>query len=459
MRHLVLFVAFLLAAGCSSGGGESTTSPPGTGAPPVTSIPGSPVTTGRAADALEERLAWLTQVLEDGDMSEADYEATFTADFLANVSYSEMVAVIRQVAATGSGWQVQEFEERDGLDGVVVLAPQGGGEGLRASISLESQAPYRIQGLFLQPAEAPTLDEPPGDFAEAAERLAAFGNTELLVAEVDGGTCEPVFEHGTGEPFPIGSAFKLYVLGAVADEVESGVLAWSDDVEIREDLKSIPTGVMQDEEAGTTFSLREMAEVMIALSDNTATDHLMDLVGRDAVEAAFTAHGMAEPALNIPVMNTLELAALKVGPASGLATQWLEADEDGRREILDQISDLTPADIPVSEFTEPVFPDRLEWFATGADICRVLVGLFDRGDPLNKILTINPGLEDEEGRFESIAFKGGSEPGLVAMNWLVERSDGRRFVVSGSVVDPDEAFEQVEVILLFGAVRDLVSDI
>src|SRR5690606_30517878 len=148
--------------------------------------------------------------------------------------------------------------------------------------------------------------------------------------------------------------------------------------------------------------------------------------------------------------------ALKIGPASGLATQWLDGGEEERRLILEQISDLQPSDLPLEEFTEPVMPDRIEWFATPSDMCRVLVDLYDQGEPLTQILTINPGIPDEDGRFETIAFKGGSEPGLVAMNWLVELPDGDRYVVSGSLVNPEEAFDQLEATLLFGAVRDLV---
>ncbi|MGH8912273.1 MAG: hypothetical protein ACRDVD_07150, partial [Acidimicrobiia bacterium] len=87
----------------------------------------------------------------------------------------------------------------------------------------------------------------------------------------------------------------------------------------------------------------------------------------------------------------------------------------------------------------------------------VLVSLYEKGDPVDKILTINPGLPDDEGKFEAIAFKGGAEPGLVAMNWLVELPEGRRFVVAGSVVNPDAALDELEVVLLFGAIRDLVA--
>jgi len=429
-----------------------STAPAGTASPSTT----APVT----ASAIESRLEWVAQALTAGTVTEEDYQATFASDFLNAVSYAEFVAGLDQLGGDDEVWSIGEFESREGVTATALLTSSGG-ESLRANMTVEDSAPYRIVGLVLQPAEPPTLEDPPQDLQSGAERLAGMGETKLAVMEVEGGECAaPTFEFGdVSEPMPIGSAFKLYVLGAVADAVAAGDLAWDDDIPIEEEHRSIPTGVLQDEQAGETFSLREMAEVMIAFSDNTATDHLIALVGREAVEQAFTDYGMENPQLNIPLMDTMDLAALKVGPASGLATQWLDADEEGRRQILAQISDIHSSDIPVGEFVEPVLPDQIEWFATPADMCRVLAQLHGQGEPLTQILSINPGLPDEEERFEAIAFKGGAEPGVTSSNWLVERPDGRQFVVSGSVLNPDENMDQLQVNLLFGAIRDLVADL
>lgn len=464
MRNAIaLLVSTLLLVACSGSGddgpattrSQSSTSVQDT----ATTATAQDTTTSAPAEStpLDTRMEWVADVLTAGELEESTYQATFTGDFIQAVSYDEFVAVVQQISSAGGAWEVAEFESRDNLSGVAVLASSGG-ESVRADLTLEATPPYRIAGLRMQPAETPTLDDPPGDLDEAASRLAELGDLELAVMEAETSECAPVFEAGDGGAMPIGSAFKLYVLGAVADAVEAGEVSWSEDVAITEEHRSIPTGVLQDEEAGETFSVREMAETMIAFSDNTGTDHLIGLVGREAVESAFEKYGMEEPALNIPLMDTMDFAALKVGPASGLATQWLDADEEGRRQILEQISDISPADIPLLEFDRPIHPDTIEWFATPSDVCRVLVQLVDQGEPITQILSINPGLPDEEGAFEYIAFKGGSEPGLVAMNWLVERPDGRRFVVSGSVVNP-EGLDQLEATLLFGAVRNLIADL
>ncbi len=448
MRNALSLVGTCLLLAACAGGTESTTSPTPTD---------SAVTTAATEAPLDARLAWLADILDRGAVDESEYRSVFTAEFIDNVPYEAFLEVVQDLAAAGTGWMVGEFEERDGTSATVQIV-SGDGQALRANITLETVVPHRIAGLLLQPAEPPALDDPPAELEEAADRLAELGTVEMGVFEVTDGACRPVFERGRGEPAPVGSAFKLYVLGALADAVAAGELAWDDDVTITEELKSIPTGVLQNEEEGATFSVREVAETMIAFSDNTGTDHLIDLVGRAAVEEAFSAYGMDDPSRNIPLMDTMDLTALKVGPASGLADRWIDGDDEERRLILDQISDIRPSDIPLAEFDRPIHPDRIEWFATPADMCRVLAALYDRGEPVTQILTINPGLPDEGGSFDVVAFKGGSEPGLVAMSWLVERPDGRTLVLAGSVVDPFEDFDQLEAVLLFGAARDLLAD-
>ena len=49
---------------------------------------------------------------------------------------------------------------------------------------------------------------------------------------------------------------------------------------------------------------------MITVSDNTATDHLMDLVGREAVEQIQLEMGHSEPTVNVPYPTTRELTIL-----------------------------------------------------------------------------------------------------------------------------------------------------
>src|SRR5450432_456921 len=53
----------------------------------------------------------------------------------------------------------------------------------------------------------------------------------------------------------------------------------------------------KSEPDGSMFSVAEVAGKMISISDNTAADHLLRLVGRERVEAYLPSMGLASPAL------------------------------------------------------------------------------------------------------------------------------------------------------------------
>jgi len=73
---------------------------------------------------------------------------------------------------------------------------------------------------------------------------------------------------------------------------------------------------------------------MISASDNTATDHLFDLIGRDAVGAMLGPMGNDAVDRKMPFLTTGELFVIKWGP-DGLADRYRDADESARRALLD----------------------------------------------------------------------------------------------------------------------------
>ncbi|HEY7822535.1 MAG TPA: serine hydrolase, partial [Acidimicrobiia bacterium] len=311
----------------------------------------------------------------------------------------------------------------------------------------------------VQPEDGPSLDDPPETVDEGFQRLGEIGTLRALTAEIVDGSCIPIAGHDENEPAPIGSIFKLYVLAALGDAVESGEVSWNDEIVIRDELKSVPSGTLQTREAGEVVTVHEAARLMISISDNTAADHLIDLLGRSTVEATMAAYGHTSPDLNVPFMDTREFTALKVGPASGLRIQWIEGDEEARRSILRQISGITTADLPVQDWTSPIDPHTVEWFARPQDLCRLAAGLLDLSasvPEIAEILATNTGVPAEPGTWESVWFKGGSEPGLAAA-WFVTRADARTFVTAGSVVDPEAVIDTDEAVLLLAAIRDLLA--
>jgi Beta-lactamase enzyme family len=173
-------------------------------------------------------------------------------------------------------------------------------------------------------------------------------------------------------PRPLASAFKLYVLGALARAVQTGRASWDEQLAIRGEWRSLPSGELQDARAGTELPLSTYAEKMISISDNTAADHIIHLLGRHAVEQQLRRFDMARPQADEPFLTTRELFQLKLGSHSAL-TFYQHLDRDGRRAYLAHVIDRLS--LPTADtWVEPRAIDSMEWFASPLDICRAYSG-------------------------------------------------------------------------------------
>jgi hypothetical protein len=400
-------------------------------------------------------------VLDGAEVTSDEYAARFAEIFEEQVGFADFVSMIGQITAGATGWAVIDTESSGSTNVVVLIAPSAGEPVLRMLVNVDPDG--HIDGLFFQPGEPPSLDDPPETYDQAFERLAGLGTAGVLVAETTDGTCAPVAEMLVGTDLPLGSMFKVYVLGALADAIESGDITWNDPVTLEEGRYSLPSGITQTEELGTGITVQELSQRMIEISDNTATDHLIALVGRSAVEAIQSEMGHDDPSRNIPFLTTRELFQLKLGEADQLDA-FVEGDVEARRQLLDGLADEPLPELSsVRDWTEPVAVSSVEWFASPLDLCEAWIDLANRAarpglEPLADIVGTNPGLVDETGVWDQIWFKGGSEPGVLGTSWYLTTDDDRSFVVAGSVVDETEVVNEIEAILLFGAVRDLLAE-
>lgn len=434
-------------------------SPDGTAADPTADESGTATTAAipTAAPAgwdLGAQVEWFVGVLNGAEPSPDEYDRRMAPSFRSQVPYDDFVGLLPQIRAGATDWSVSGTEERDDVSGSFLLVPAAGEPRLRLAMAIDPDDASRIETLFVQPAEPPSLDDPPTSFDDAAARLADLGRAGLLSAEVVDGECTTVEGSDVDALLPIGSVFKLYVLGAVAEAVEAGVLAWTDELTVTDDVRSLPSGITQDEPTGTTLTVRELAGRMIAISDNTATDMLIDAVGRDAVERIQPAMGHTDPAANEPFLTTRELFVVKLD--GDLLARYAEADTVGRRELLDEIARRPLPELAPGDFAdEPIAPEEVEWFATPADLCRALADLAERSTrpglrEIADVMTRNPGVPAPG--FDEVWFKGGSEPGVLAAAWLVRR-DGRTFAVTGSIANADTSFDQELALLTLAEVR------
>ena len=442
--RFAVLTALAIVAGCADDDDAATdatvattievSTTPSSGTEPAATVP----------EALSLAVGWL-----NGDpIDEMLYGERFTAEFVEQLPYAAFSELLRQFQAQGP-WTIDGAPEEPVPGAIVADVVDGRDQSFTLSISVADPTGPVIESLLVEPAA-----EPPTSPEEALERLRAAGTLRLLTAEVSEDDCTPLTDDGGDDLMPLGSVFKLYVLGAVVDAVEAGELTWDTPVTIRDELDSIPSGTTQDEPPGTQLSIREMATRMISVSDNTATDHLIDLVGREAVEGALAAYGHAAPEATVPFLMTREFTIIKFS-GGDLATRYGAASQDERRALL--AGEVAGAALPpLTDIitAAPTATDTVEWFASPADICRALARL-QRSAEATEILAINPGVPSD--RWSYVGFKGGSEPGVLAVAWLVEGDNGQRYVLAGGVANPATAIPESIAIDALAYLRDNIA--
>jgi len=84
-------------------------------------------------------------------------------------------------------------------------------------------------------------------------------------------------------PFPTASMYKLYILAELFRQTAEGKYRLSDRIPLTAERKSIGSGVLKNLDAGLPLTLKDYATLMMIISDNSATNVLFHLVGRENI--------------------------------------------------------------------------------------------------------------------------------------------------------------------------------
>jgi beta-lactamase class A len=389
-------------------------------------------------------------------------DTLFHPDFLAQIPTAQLTGIFQQFHAKAGAVVRTVLTSSRGTDYGEYRFETDKGMSFPAKIGIESVAPYRIDMLwFGQPQSATQSPD------EIIGKLKALhGRTSLAVFRLEKAGPRLLQGLEPDVPMAIGSTFKLYVLGALAQEAAAGRVPWDRVVRLEAGLKSLPSGVLQSWPAGTPLTAQTLASEMISISDNTAADHLLRLLGRPVVEAAQKTMGHATPERNVPFLATRELFQLKAKDHPERMSAYLARNAAGRRAYLDDsLSGMERTDLAGFELHTPVAVDRLEWFASTADLCRAMAWLRTRTEgeanrraaPARAILAINPGVELDRKAWTYVGYKGGGEPGVLNMTWLLGRRDGAWFAVSASWNDEAKTVDTAELATLMQSLIGLLA--
>jgi hypothetical protein len=380
--------------------------------------------TASAATPVDDQLAWLVQASAHQPIPPAEITAHVSP---AVLNAAGGAAKLSQGLVPFGRLTVQQTLSETPTE-VQVIASTATGD---AEITLAVDGTGLIDGLRFTPY-APT----PTSWAQIDSGVKSLAPQVSFATSVlsPNGDCRVVNGIAAGVQRPLGSAFKLYVLGALGKAVADHRASWNEQLAIHDEWKSLPSGMMQNYPAGTEFPLSTYADNMISISDNTAADHLIHFLGRDAVQAQLYRFGNSRPQADIPFPTTRELFALKTVQYPTLADTYLALPRPLRAGALAAADQIPLSDLSV--WTRPEKIDQLEWFASPDDICRTFAGLWRENaqpglSPIGTALSINDGgLGLDRSAYPTVWFKGGSEPGVLTLNYLVKAADGKIVVTS-----------------------------
>ncbi|WP_312107995.1 serine hydrolase [Brevibacillus reuszeri] len=107
--------------------------------------------------------------------------------------------------------------------------------------------------------------------------------------------------------FQLASTFKIPILAALYRDVEAGKLSLEDRIKITEEDMVPGSGVLQELHLGVEVTVKDLAMLMIIVSDNLATDQLLKLVGTDQVTAYMRELGLADVHIHHSCWDLLSL--------------------------------------------------------------------------------------------------------------------------------------------------------
>ena len=363
--------------------------------------------------------AALTRVLQQTP-AQADW---FDSTFLAQVPTAQIDQIVMQYVAqlgtfhhaeaTAEGYTAHL--ERGTFPAKIVLSPSG-----------------RIVGLWFglpELAQARGFDDMLKDFAKLPGKVS--------VAVIADG--KPLAGLQADLPLGVGSAFKLAVLAALNEQIAAGKHRLDEVVALRPAWKSLPSGTLQQWPDGTPLTLATLTNQMISINDNTAADAVLSIAGRENVEKLAPR--------NRPFLSTREAFVLKASPNAALLARYRSADEAGRRTILDELARLP---LPEGSQLKGAPSLDIEWFFTANELCTLIGRVADA-----PAMRINPGLA-KSADWRQVAFKGGSEEGVLNLATALTGKDGKHYCVAATWNDT-AALEQARFFTLYGGLLSALA--
>ena len=114
---------------------------------------------------------------------------------------------------------------------------------------------------------------------------------EKIISQVEGNVCINFYDLNKNNGFSINgdkkvlsaSMIKLLILAELMKKISENKFSLSDTIMIADSMKTGGDGVLKELNTGHHFTLKELATLMIVVSDNQATNILIDFLGMENI--------------------------------------------------------------------------------------------------------------------------------------------------------------------------------
>ncbi|MDQ3667716.1 MAG: class A beta-lactamase-related serine hydrolase [Acidobacteriota bacterium] len=120
------------------------------------------------------------------------------------------------------------------------------------------------------------------------------GKVSLFAKNLDTGA---VYTLGGDDQVPTASTIKLAIMVEAFGRVAKGKAKWTDELALTKEKKVGGAGILPEFTEGLRLTLRDGVTLMMVLSDNTATNLVIDVLTADAVNARMESLGLRETRL------------------------------------------------------------------------------------------------------------------------------------------------------------------
>lgn len=422
------------------------------------------------------QLAWFLSELAVGENTtpaevsahfDGSFNPTTTANFMNSLRTQFPDASLTDVVGVSPLQVTMVMDGNDGIApfGFTVLRAQYTGSQLINYLTVSN-----FSGTVQYPADQSLT------LAQSADKFQTLSaDTSLLIGRIRPGMqCEVVLGRQETQARATASIFKIWVLGGVARAIAEGTVSLDDDLITLVASELAPGGNMNSEPLGTLFPLQDVMTLMMVNSDNTATDLLHELVGRDWIEQILGEFEHAQPELMTPLLGISEQFHLFYSFPLNTSLSYVNGTESFQQQFLE--TQIEPLGSIVGD-PQPFFHASLltdgTWQASPVDVCKAYAHLLRLPQGSDAIVSVDKALGGQaaqpgvRNQWDRVWYKGGSLSSngtptgyhVLTHAWLLQNEGEDPWVVIAMSNSDAGGINIFDVQSITGRLLELVADL